>query len=67
VARGLARLHALDALTTALAAAEVACGAEACRPGMPLERLRRDASTVAQVLGEPAAAGEAVAAGTFPA
>jgi hypothetical protein len=67
VARGLARLHALDALTTALAAAEVACGAEAFRPGTPLERLRRDASTVAQVLGEPAAAGEAVAAGTFPA
>lgn len=67
VARGLARLHALDALTVALTAAEQACGAEAFRPGLPLERLRRDAGTVAQVLGERTAAGEAVAAGTFPA
>ncbi len=67
VARGLARLHALDALATAIAAAEQACGAEAFRPGTPLERLRRDAGTVAQVLGERAAAGEAVAAGTLPA
>jgi Acyl-CoA dehydrogenase, C-terminal domain len=67
VARGLARLHALDALTTALSAAEAACGAESFRPGMPLERLRRDATTVAQVLGERTAAAEAVAAGTLPA
>lgn len=67
VAGGLARLHALDALTTALAAAEAACGAEAFRPGAPLERLRRDAATVAQVLGDRAAAGDTVAAGTFPA
>jgi len=67
VTRGLARLHALDALTTALTAAEQACGAEAFRPGTPLERLRRDAQTVAQVLGDRAAAGDAVAAGTFPA
>lgn len=67
VARGLARLHALDALTTALAAAELACGPDAFRPGTPLERLRRDAATVAQVLGDRAAAGEAVAAGTLPA
>lgn len=67
VARGLARLLALDALTTALSAAEAVCGAEAFRPGTPLERLRRDATTVAQVLGDRASAGEAVAAGTFPA
>ncbi|MCC6987939.1 MAG: hypothetical protein IT181_03005 [Acidobacteria bacterium] len=67
VTRGLARLHALDALTTALSAAEAVCGTEAFRPGAPLERLRRDATTVAQVLGERVAAGEAVAAGTFPA
>ncbi|MBL8135900.1 MAG: hypothetical protein JNL48_04705 [Acidobacteria bacterium] len=67
VARGLARLHALDALTAALAAAEAACGAESFRPGMPLERLRRDATTVAQVLGERMAAAEAVAVGTLPA
>lgn len=67
VARGLARLHALDALTTALAAAEAACGVEAFRPGLPLERLRRDATTVAQVLGERAAAAAAVATGTLPA
>jgi len=67
VTRGLARLHALDALTTALTAAEQACGAEAFRPGTPLERLRRDAQTVAQVLGDRVAAGDAVAAGTFPA
>jgi len=67
VARGLARVHALDALTTALAAAEAACGIEVFRPGLPLERLRRDATTVAQVLGERAAAAAAVAAGTLPA
>jgi Acyl-CoA dehydrogenase, C-terminal domain len=67
VARGLARLHALDALTVALAAAEQACGAEAFRPGAALERLRRDATTVAQVLGERALEGDAVATATFPA
>lgn len=67
VARGLARLHALDALTTALTAAEQACGSDAFRPGTPLERLRRDGSTVAQVLGDRAREAEAVAVGTFPA
>lgn len=67
VARGLARLHALDALTSALAAAEQTCDSEAFRPGASLERLRRDAFTVAQVLGDRAGEGEAVAAGTFPA
>lgn len=66
VARGLARLHALDALVGAFAAAEQACGAEAFRPGMPLERLRRDAATTAQVLGDEARATDAVAAGPFP-
>ncbi len=67
IARGLARLHALDALATALTAAEQACGSEAFRPGTPLERLRRDGSTVAQVLGDRVREAEAVAAGTFPA
>ncbi len=65
VARGLARLHALEALTSALVAAERACGAEAFRPGAPLERLRRDATTAAQVLGDAGRASDAVAAGTF--
>ena len=67
VTRGLARLHALDALEIALTAAEQACGSEAFRPGTALERLRRDASTVAQVLGDRADEGDAVASGSFPA
>lgn len=67
LARGLARAHALESVTLAWHAAERACGAEAFRPGAPLERVRRDALTTAQVLGDPAAALAAVAAGTLPA
>lgn len=65
VARGLGRLHALESLATAFRAAERACGAEAFRPGAALERLRRDTSTLAMVLGDRAAATAAVA-GAFP-
>jgi hypothetical protein len=66
-ARALARLHTLDAVTLAFAAAATAAGAEAFRPGAALERARRDAQTAAQVLGEDAAARAIAAAGTLPA
>lgn len=67
LARGLARAHLLESVTLAWHAAERACGAELFRPGTPLERVRRDGLTVAQVLGDPSAALAAVAAGTLPA
>jgi hypothetical protein len=64
--RHLARVQALDALTLAYAAAERGAGADAFRPGAVLERLRRDATTVALVAGHLVAEREAVAAGTLP-
>lgn len=67
LARGMARFHVLDSVTLAWQAAERACGAEAFRPGTPLERLRRDAVTLAQVLGDREQALAAVAAGALPA
>lgn len=65
-ARALARLHAIEAVPLAFRAAVTAVGAEAFRPGAPLERARRDAATLADVLGETAAATAAAAAGTLP-
>lgn len=66
LAGGLARTHALESVTLAWQAAERACGAEAFRPGTALERIRRDALTVTQVLGDTSGALAAVAAGTLP-
>ena len=66
-ARAMARLQALDAVSLAVAAAEHATGAEASRPGTPLERLRRDAATLARVCGDALPAQLAVAAGMRPA
>ena len=66
-AQGMARLQALDALAQAMSAAEQATGAEASRPGAPLERLSRDAATLARVCGEAAPAQRAVAALVLPA
>lgn len=66
-ARGMARLQALDAVALALAAAERATDLEAFRPGSTLERIGRDASTVARVLGDAVAAHGAVAAAALPA
>ena len=65
-ARGMARLQALDAVTVAIAAAERATSAEASRPGAVLERISRDAATVARVFGEVDAAQGAVAAAMLP-
>lgn len=64
-AAAMARMQALDAVRLALTAAEDIVPAEGRRPGQPLERLRRDASTLAQVAGEGRAARTAVAAGTL--
>jgi hypothetical protein len=64
--RHLARVQALDALAPAFAAAARAAGAGVFRPGTPLERLHRDATTAALVAGHLAAEREAVAAGTLP-
>ena len=66
-AQGMARLQALEALSLAVSAAEQATGADASRPGAPLERLGRDAATVARVFGASAAAQLAVAAAVLPA
>lgn len=65
-ARGMARLQALDAAALAVAAAERATDAEASRPGAALERIGRDASTVARVLGDAVPAHRAVAAAVLP-
>ncbi len=66
-AQGMARLQALDALMLAVSAAEQATSADASRPGTPLERLGRDAATVARVCGDSAAAQRAVASSALPA
>ena len=66
-ARAMARLQALDAVSLAMAATEHATGAEASRPGTPLERLRRDAATLARVCGDALPAQLAVAAAVRPA
>ncbi len=66
-AQGMARLQALEALVLAVSAAEHATGVEASRPGAPLERLSRDAATLARVCGEAGAAQRAVAALVLPA
>lgn len=66
-AGAMARMQALEALMLALSAAEAIVTPEARRPGQPLERLRRDASTLAQVAGEGRAARTTVATGTLPA
>lgn len=66
-ARALARVHALEAVPLAFRAVAAAMGAEAFRPGAPLERARRDAATLADVLGEGASMMRAAAAGTLPA
>ncbi|MEZ5290536.1 MAG: hypothetical protein R2745_05600 [Vicinamibacterales bacterium] len=58
----LARLHVLDAVATALSAVEEAAGPDAFRAGTALDRLRRDAVTVATVLGGAADAREALGA-----
>jgi hypothetical protein len=65
-ARALARVHALEAVPLAFRAAAAAIGAEAFRPGAPIERARRDAATLADVLGEAAPAMAAAASGTLP-
>ena len=62
VARGMARLQALDALALALTAAELAMDAEAFRPGTTLDRVGRDAATARRVFGDHAAQVAAVAA-----
>lgn len=67
LARGMARFHVLDSVTLAWQAAERACGPEAFRPASTLDRLRRDAVTLAQVLGDREQSLAAVAAGTLPA
>lgn len=64
-AGAMARMQALDAVRLALTAAEDIVPAEGRRPGQPLERLRRDASTLAQVAGEGRTARTAVASGTL--
>jgi hypothetical protein len=64
--RHVARVQALDAVRAAFAAAERAAGPEAFRPGAGLERIQRDAATVAMVAGDLAAEREAVASGTLP-
>jgi len=66
-ARAMARLEALAALSLAVTAAEQATGVEASRPGAPLERLCRDAATLARVFGEAAEAQHAVASAVLPA
>lgn len=65
-ARALARIEALDVLPLAWRAAEGALGPEAFRPGAPLERARRDGTTLAEVLGDRAGAERLAAAGTLP-
>lgn len=65
-ARALARLHALESAPLAFSAAELAAGPDLFRPGSPLERVRRDAVTTAQVLGDPLGTRHAAAAGTLP-
>lgn len=66
VASGMARLQALDALTQAIAASEQIVDPAVLRPGAAMERLRRDAVTLAHVAGRGADARAAVAAGTLP-
>lgn len=66
-ALGMARMMALDAVRLAIGAAEQMVAPEALRPGGALERLRRDATTLAQVAGDSRGARAAVAAGTLPA
>lgn len=66
-ARALARVHALEAVPLAFRAVATAIGAEAFRAGAPLERARRDAATLADVLGDGAAMLREAAAGTLPA
>ena len=65
-ARGMARLQALEAVTLAMAAAERATDPEASRPGEVLERISRDATTAARVLGDAVEAQAAVAGTARP-
>ena len=65
-AASMARLHALDATSQAVAAATLATDPDASRPGTSLERLTRDWSTVTRVFGAADAAQRAVAAADLP-
>lgn len=65
-ARAMARLQALAAVSLAVSAAEQATGSEASRPGAPLERLGRDAATLARVCGDAESAQHAVASAVLP-
>lgn len=66
-ARALARIQAIDAVPLAFQAITLAAGAEAMRPGTAVERARRDATTLIDVLGDAAGAQAAAAAGVLPA
>ncbi|MFN7977102.1 MAG: hypothetical protein U0P30_03135 [Vicinamibacterales bacterium] len=66
-ARALARIQAIEAVPLAFQAVTLAAGAEAMRPGTALERARRDATTLVDVLGDAAGAQAAAAAGVLPA
>lgn len=66
-ARALARVQAIDAVPLAFQAATLAGGAEVMRPGAAIERARRDATTLVEVLGDAAGAQAAAAAGVLPA
>lgn len=66
-ARALARLESLEVGPLAWQAVRAALGSDAFRPGAPLERVRRDATTLADVLGSHAAAEARAAAGVLPA
>lgn len=66
-ARALARVQAIEAMPLAFQAATLAGGAEVTRPGTAIERARRDATTLVEVLGDAAGAQAAAAAGVLPA